>query len=260
MVGLGFLAYFHPVGLGPIANPADTHFLPRPEWYYLPMFEWLKFWEGPKVVFAVVVIPGLLAALFFLLPFLDRSLERRPWRRPIPVLAVAIVIAGTIFLGVKSHLDDRDDPDDQRRNSLCRQQAGRGLHCRAVSAIHGVTWRHGPAGSAHRPGQSAGIARAAESSRRTDVPDAMARSAWEARLLPALQALLQSFLSRSCIALLHNPNAAMRAGHMPAVDISPGRHDGAARLPGSDRHSRGERAGNVRNFATALPGNEWSGD
>src|SRR5512146_598 len=85
MVGLGFLAYFHPVGLGPIANPADTHFLPRPEWYYLPMFEWLKFWEGPEVVLAIVVIPGALAALFFLLPFLDRSLERRPWRRPIPV-------------------------------------------------------------------------------------------------------------------------------------------------------------------------------
>src|SRR5579863_992051 len=45
MVGLGILSYFHPAGLGPIANPADTQFLPRPEWYYLPMFEWLKYWE-----------------------------------------------------------------------------------------------------------------------------------------------------------------------------------------------------------------------
>jgi ubiquinol-cytochrome c reductase cytochrome b subunit len=68
MVGLGFLSYFHPAGLGPIANPADTQFLPRPEWYYLPMFEWLKYWEGPKVVLAVVVVPGLLAMLFFLMP------------------------------------------------------------------------------------------------------------------------------------------------------------------------------------------------
>ncbi len=122
MVGLGFLAYFHPVGLGPIANPADTHFLPRPEWYYLPMFEWLKFWEGPKVVFAVVVIPGLLAALFFLMPFLDRSLERRPWRRPIPLLAVAFVIVGIIFLGVKSRMDDRNDPTMAAQLAIQAQQ------------------------------------------------------------------------------------------------------------------------------------------
>ena len=73
MIGLGILAYFHPVALGPVANPADTQFLPRPEWYYLPMFEWLKFWQGPAVVFAIVVIPGILALLFFLLPFLDRG-------------------------------------------------------------------------------------------------------------------------------------------------------------------------------------------
>src|SRR5271168_3691556 len=110
MIGLGILAYFHPVELGPVANPADTQFLPRPEWYYLSMFEWLKFWQGRMVVFAVVVVPGMLALLFFLLPFLDRSLERRPWRRPIPVLAVAIVLVGAIFLGIKSRLDDARDP------------------------------------------------------------------------------------------------------------------------------------------------------
>ena len=99
-----------PATLGPIANPADTHFLPRPEWYYLPMFEWLKFWEGPYVVLGVMVLPGLLAMVFFLMPFLDRKLERRPWRRPIPVLAVAFVIIGIVYLGAKSEWDDRHDP------------------------------------------------------------------------------------------------------------------------------------------------------
>ena len=109
MVGLGFLAYFHPVQLGPIADPANTKFVPRPEWYYLPMFEWLKFWSSRMEVFAVILIPGILALLFFLMPFLDRKLERRPWRRPIPLLAVAIVLVGMIFLGFKSHLDDLRD-------------------------------------------------------------------------------------------------------------------------------------------------------
>ncbi len=218
MVGLGFLAYFHPVGLGPIANPADTHFLPRPEWYYLPMFEWLKFWEGPKVVFAVVIVPGLLAALFFLLPFLDRRLERRPWRRPIPVLAVAIVLTGTFYLGVKSHLDDRDDPSTAAQLAL--QEAQEKAYTAApfepyvespggtgplalpigpvsplVSQGRGVFQAHGCSGCHGEVGLGSTVA-------------------------PSLKGVTTKYPEPQLIALLHNPNPAMRAGHMPAVDAS----------------------------------------
>ena len=35
---LGLLAHFYPTELGPKANPADTQYVPRPEWYYLPDF------------------------------------------------------------------------------------------------------------------------------------------------------------------------------------------------------------------------------
>ena len=218
MVGLGFLAYFHPVGLGPIANPADTHFLPRPEWYYLSMFEWLKYWEGPKVVLAVVVIPGILAALFFLLPFLDRSLERRPWRRPIPVLAVAIVMAGIVFLGIKSHLDDRRDPttaaqldlqDEQEKaytaapfHPYVESPGGTGplalptgpvdplvAHGRGIFQAHGCSGCHGQVGL----GSTAA---------------------------PSLEGVTTKFPQAQLIALLHDPTAKMRAGHMPAVDAS----------------------------------------
>ena len=31
---LAIIAKTMPMDLGPAANPADTHFLPRPEWYY----------------------------------------------------------------------------------------------------------------------------------------------------------------------------------------------------------------------------------
>ncbi len=123
MVGLGILAYFHPVQLGPIADPSDPKFVPRPEWYYLPMFEWLKFWSSRMEVFAVVVIPAILALLFFLIPFLDRKLERRPWRRPIPLLAVSIVLVGMIFLGFKSHLDDLRDHSVAEQLAFQEKQA-----------------------------------------------------------------------------------------------------------------------------------------
>jgi ubiquinol-cytochrome c reductase cytochrome b subunit len=121
VVGLGFLSYFHPVTLGPRANPASTTFIARPEWYYLPVFEWLKFWEGPATVFGVVIFPALVALLFFLLPFLDRKLERRPWRRPIPLLAVSILFGGLLYLGFLSHYQDMQNPII--RNQLAQQAA-----------------------------------------------------------------------------------------------------------------------------------------
>jgi ubiquinol-cytochrome c reductase cytochrome b subunit len=220
MVGLGFLAYFHPVSLGPIANPADTHFLPRPEWYYLPMFEWLKFWEGPQVVFAVVVIPGLLAALFFLLPFLDRSLERRPWRRPIPVLAVAFVIVGIIFLGVRSRVDDRNDPTMAAQLALQAQQE----KAYTAAPFHPYIESPGGTGPLALPigpvsplvSQGRGIFQAHGCS------GCHGEVGLGTTVAPNLTGITTKFPQPQLIALLHNPNTAMRAGHMPAVDISPG--------------------------------------
>jgi len=107
---LGMLAHFVPTTLGPVADPANTTYVPRPEWYFLPMFQWLKHWEGARTVIGVVIIPGTLIGLVFLLPFMDRGLERRPWRRPIPVGGVFIVLLGLVWLGLSSHLADARDP------------------------------------------------------------------------------------------------------------------------------------------------------
>jgi ubiquinol-cytochrome c reductase cytochrome b subunit len=106
---LGMLAHFVPVTLGPEANPTDSQYLPRPEWYFLPMFQWLKYWEGSHTVIGIVMIPAILIALLFLLPFMDRGLERRPWRRPIPVGGVFMVLGGLLWLGMTSHLEDSRD-------------------------------------------------------------------------------------------------------------------------------------------------------
>ncbi len=218
MVGLGFLAYFHPAGLGPIANPADTQFLPRPEWYYLPMFEWLKYWEGPKVVFAVVVIPGLLALLFFLMPFLDRKLERRPWRRPIPVLAVAFVMLGIIYFGMKSEYDDRHDAAVSSQLTKQEQQeqaytsapfepyiespGGTGPLALPTGPVNplvprgkGIFEAHGCSGCHGATGTGTSAA-------------------------PTLVGITAKFPQAQLIGLLHDPTPKMRAGHMPAVDIS----------------------------------------
>ncbi len=107
---LSLLAHFFPFPVGPRANPADSTYLPRPEWYYIPVFQWLKYWEGSRAFLGVVLIPAVIVLLFVLLPFLDRGAERRPWRRPIPVGGVVIVLLGLAGLGWASHSQDTKDP------------------------------------------------------------------------------------------------------------------------------------------------------
>ena len=107
---LGLLAHFHPTELGPKANPADTQFVPRPEWYYLPIFQWLKYFKGSLAIVGIVVVPSLTAILVIALPFIDRRLERRPWKRPLAV-GIYLAIFGTLItFGLLSKRDDRLDP------------------------------------------------------------------------------------------------------------------------------------------------------
>ncbi len=64
VLALGLVAYFVPIHLGPQANTSDTSYIPRPEWYYLPIFQWLKIVSGRWSLFGGIVLPGLLALLF----------------------------------------------------------------------------------------------------------------------------------------------------------------------------------------------------
>jgi ubiquinol-cytochrome c reductase cytochrome b subunit len=110
IVGLGLMSFFVPMQLGPPANPADAQYIPRPEWYYLPIFQWLKYWHGAASVIGVLVIPTILALAIIALPFLDRGLERRPWKRPVAMGAYVFVLFVLVALGLRSQYVDKRDP------------------------------------------------------------------------------------------------------------------------------------------------------
>ena len=110
IVGLGLLAHYSPVDLGPKANPADTQYVPRPEWYYIPVFQWLKYWESGLAIVGILVIPAFVGLLFVGLPFLDQRPERRPWKRPVAVTIYAFIFIGLGALGAISHRNDLRDP------------------------------------------------------------------------------------------------------------------------------------------------------
>ncbi|MEJ5250764.1 MAG: cytochrome bc complex cytochrome b subunit [Chthonomonadetes bacterium] len=103
MVGVGALvtcALLFKPALYPVADPSGTNFTPRPEWYFLGLYELLKLMPPKLEILGTVVIPGLVALGMILLPWLDRSPSRHPARRMWVIEAGLIVIflIGTLTL------------------------------------------------------------------------------------------------------------------------------------------------------------------
>ncbi len=65
------------VPLERMADPTDTTYIPRPDWYFLFLFQALKFFKGAAEPIGSVLLPTLAVALLFAVPFLDRSAARR---------------------------------------------------------------------------------------------------------------------------------------------------------------------------------------
>jgi ubiquinol-cytochrome c reductase cytochrome b subunit len=96
------------VPLDAIADPSDATYVPRPEWYFLSLFQLLKYFPGPLEPVATIVIPGLVVGALLLLPFLDRRPDRHLRKRP--VVAAAFVVLGTAIVSL-TYLGLKDSPE-----------------------------------------------------------------------------------------------------------------------------------------------------
>jgi ubiquinol-cytochrome c reductase cytochrome b subunit len=216
IVGLGLLCFFAPMQLGPPANPADTQYIPRPEWYYLPIFQWLKYWHGSAAIIGVLVIPTLLALTIVALPFLDRSIERRPWKRPAAMGAYAFLVVSLAGLGLRSEYLDRHDPGVAQQ--LAKQNAEEAAYASepfqpelsSASLVAANVTLADPLAAKGKiifEGQSCdachgdgGVGTAAA---------------------PALVGISQKFSPDGLAELFKHPTAKMTAGGMPSVDLPP---------------------------------------
>ena len=93
--------------LDAVADPSDATYVPRPEWYFLSLFQLLKYFPGRFEPVATMAIPGVVVALLFLLPFIDRGEDRRPSRRR---AVMAVFVAGLFASAVLTSLGFRDTP------------------------------------------------------------------------------------------------------------------------------------------------------
>lgn len=105
LVVLVVLAYFAGAALETKADPSDNSYTPRPEWYFLFLFQLLKYFPPELEVIGVVVIPTLAILGLFFLPFLDRGPKRHYLNRPFVLGITALVMVGIVWLSVQSVLE-----------------------------------------------------------------------------------------------------------------------------------------------------------
>jgi len=88
----GVLGLLSPVGIGDPADPLNTPAHVKPEWYFLALYQLLKY--IPKV--AGVVLPVLGVVLVITWPFLRRRVDTS--RRAVTVRAIAVGVALVVFI------------------------------------------------------------------------------------------------------------------------------------------------------------------
>lgn len=97
------LATFVGVAPDPKADPSDSSYIPRPEWYFLFLFKFLALYGqipllGKIEWIATVVIPTVAILLLTLLPFIDKSPARYYGKRILPIGIMSILVVSMVSL------------------------------------------------------------------------------------------------------------------------------------------------------------------
>lgn len=105
-----FLAYRSPAELGPQADPTSDY-LARPPWFFMPLFQLLKYFPGQLALIPIMGIPAFIFGSLFLLPFLDKRPERNPFKRKIATSVFAVVLAVAVGLIGLAKYEDSHHPE-----------------------------------------------------------------------------------------------------------------------------------------------------
>ncbi len=97
---LVILATWIGVSQEPKADPSDSAYIPRPEWYFLFLFQMLKYFPGKVEWLGTTIIPIIAVLALILLPFFDRN-SRRYWKaRPWAIGIMTVMVVGIVALTV----------------------------------------------------------------------------------------------------------------------------------------------------------------
>src|SRR5512138_2370294 len=123
------MATFIGVANEPKADPSDTSYLPRPEWYFLFLFKFLALYGQIPVIgkmewLATVLIPGVGIGILALLPLLDKSPYRYYSRRIFALTAMGTVILDIVLLTIIAGLPVAPNAEELARSTTLQAIAG----------------------------------------------------------------------------------------------------------------------------------------
>lgn len=123
VVVLFFVIRYHGAPLGAPADPAEQFSAARPEWYFLFLFQFLKYFPGKAEFIGAVVLPGLLMLVLIAIPVLGRW--KLGHRFNLGFLSVMLVGAGLLTWQAKAQ--DSADVEYQAARRVSEADAERAV-------------------------------------------------------------------------------------------------------------------------------------
>ena len=122
----------------PKADPSDTAYIPRPEWYFLFLFQMLKYFPGKIEWLGTAVIPGLVILGLLLLPLLDRKSARHYSKRKIALSVMGVAVVGIIALSILAVVTTPPQPPAAAAGTIQEQMVlGQDLYSVNCNQCHG---------------------------------------------------------------------------------------------------------------------------
>ncbi|MGL4820177.1 MAG: c-type cytochrome [Bacilli bacterium] len=153
LIGFLILTASHEPPLQRVADPTDTGYIPVPDWYFLFMYQLLKYTyaSGDYNVLGAIIMPGLAFGALLFAPFIDNGPERRPSKRPITTGLMLTAFAIIFYLTWES-VDQHDWEAAKKHGAIVKtvqvdtaDPAYATLEKNTCLSCHGANLEGGPA-------------------------------------------------------------------------------------------------------------------
>jgi len=118
-----FVVREHGAPLGAPADPAEQFSAARPEWYFLFLFQFLKYFPGKTEIIGAIILPTLVLLVIVAMPIIGR------WRlgHRFNLGFLGVLLAGVALLTWQAVSADRNDAEYQVAKAVSRRDADRAV-------------------------------------------------------------------------------------------------------------------------------------